>query len=188
MWWVIVAAAALGPLWFVNGLVVQANEAQQAWGETRSVFVATAVVEVGEGVHGAVESQVLPVVAVPDGAVEIVGVDVVARERIHPGEVIVGARVSGSGVGLAERLPEGTSAIAVPSGPGWPPLAIGDVVDLHATLNELVGGQPETLRVAERAVVVDVGERAVTVAVPRTQVSATANALSRGVITVALVG
>lgn len=188
MWWLIVAAAALGPLWFVNGLVVEATETREAWGQTTSVFVATDVIEAGDDVRGAVRRADFPAVAVPDAALAVVDASVVARERIHPGDVIIAARVSGSGVGLAERLPDGTSAIAVPSGPGWPPLAVGDVVDLHATLNELAGGQPQTLRVAERAVVVDVGERAVTVAVPRAEVSATANALSRGVITVALVG
>jgi len=168
--------------------VVVAAAALDAWGPTTSVFVATEVIEVGDDVDAAVRRADFPAVAVPDDAVMAVDASVVARERIHPGDVIVAARVSGSGVGLAERLPEGTSAIAVPSGPGWPPLSVGDVVDLHATLNELAGGQPQTLRVAERAVVVDVADRAVTVAVPRQQVSATANALSRGVITVALVG
>jgi len=188
VWWLIVAAAALGPLWLVNGLIVEAAHTREAWGPTTSVFVATEVIEVGDGVDSAVRRADFPAVAVPEGAIAAVDASTVARERIHAGDVIVAERVSGSGVGLAERLPDGTSAIAVPSGPGWPPLAVGDVVDLHATLNENVGGQPQTLRVAERAVVVDVGERAVTVAVPRQQVSATANALSRGVITVALVG
>lgn len=189
VWWALAITLAATTVWLINSMATTATTVQEQWGSTTEVIVATRQVEVGDRLIDAVETRTLPIVAVPADRLTAVEVGHVARSRIHEGEIVVAARVSGASTGgLADRLPPGTSAVAVPSGPGWPPLAVGDLVDLHATVAQLGGGGSRSERVAERAVVVDVGERAVTVAVPASQVTATATALSVGVITVALVG
>jgi hypothetical protein len=79
----------------------------------------------------------------------------------------------------------------VPLGPaGSPPLAAGDLVDVLAVLPP-GGAGPGTdpaFPLVERAAVVDVGERAVTVAVPERDATRVAWALSHGAVVLALAG
>jgi len=74
--------------------------------------------------------------------------------------------------------------------PGVPPLSIGDRVDLFATFDGVARSEATdaTQRVAQAAVVVDLGEEVITVAVPDAAVAATAGALARAEVTIALTG
>jgi Flp pilus assembly protein CpaB len=92
---------------------------------------------------------------------------------------------------VAALLPPGTRGVAVAHGDEALPLAPGDVVDVLAT----VGAVPPddatsapTVTVTSAAVVVAVGEAAVTVAVPLDDTTRVAYAATIGVVTLALVG
>ena len=78
-------------------------------------------------------------------------------------------------------------------GTDTPPLRLGDRVDVLATFDVLdptdgSGGAEPTGAVADGALVVDVSDDAVTVAVPATDAARVAFAVARGTVTLALVG
>jgi Flp pilus assembly protein CpaB len=101
------------------------------------------------------------------------------------GEVVTAGRVAPAGVGgLAALLPDGARALAVPIGPGTPPLRRGDRVDVLATFE----GDEPTFAVASGAAVLAVTrDKAVTVAVTADEAPRVAFALAQGAITLALV-
>ncbi|MEY2437667.1 MAG: hypothetical protein QOF97_2503, partial [Acidimicrobiaceae bacterium] len=83
----------------------------------------------------------------------------------------------------------GSRAVAVPVGPDALHLQTGDLVDLLATLEPAAAGgsgNEPTVVVAESAVVLEVGEQSVTVAVPAADASGVAFALASGTVTLAL--
>jgi hypothetical protein len=78
--------------------------------------------------------------------------------------------------------------VAVPTGSGLP-LEVGDRVDVLATFDAGTTGAGEpTFAVARRAVVVHVGEDAVTVAVTTSAAPRVAYALAAGAVTLVLSG
>jgi Flp pilus assembly protein CpaB len=161
-----------------------AEAARDAWGSSVRVVVVARAVAAGEVIEAAdVAVETRPVAVVPDGAVDAPPVGRVATATLVAGEVVVDARVAPAGLsGVAAVVPEGWRALAVPTstsglGAPVPPLAAGDRVDLLA---------PDV--VAADAVVVAVGDGAVTVAVPGDDVAAVAEALATAVVTVALRG
>jgi hypothetical protein len=101
---------------------------------------------------------------------------------------------------VAALLPEDQRAVSVPIGPaGAPPLRIGDEVDLLAVLPTMseVSEHSETedgaragpaFPIVERARVVDVGQDAVSVAVPALDAPVVAYAVTNGMVLVALAG
>jgi Flp pilus assembly protein CpaB len=124
-----------------------------------------------------------PLAVVPDGAVTDAPVGLVATADLVLGEVVVQARLAPEGLaGVAALVPDGWRALAVPTsasglGAPVPPLAVGDRVDVLA---------PDV--VAADALVVDVEETAVTVAVPADDAPALAEAVAGAVVTLALRG
>lgn len=176
-----------------SGLVVaravaSAEAAADRFGRVRPVLVATRDVAPGAVLGaGVVELRDLPAGSVAPGSA---GEDALGRRAsaaIRTGEVVHLARVAPAGrSAVAALLPPGTRGIAVPTGPGSLPLEVGDVVDVLATTGE--GVVPPTVTVADATVVVDVGEGAVTVAVPRDQAPQVAYAVATGLVTLALVG
>ncbi|MFS8586624.1 MAG: hypothetical protein FWJ72_16275, partial [Acidimicrobiia bacterium] len=109
------------------------------------------------------------------------------------GEPLQAARLAPHGAtGAAALLEPGQRAVAVPTGPRpTPPLAVGDRVDVLAVLPapdlDVAGGAP-AFPVVEGATVVDVGDDAVTVAVPRGDAPRVAWAATGGVVALALTG
>ena len=94
--------------------------------------------------------------------------------------------------GAAALLPPGSRALAVPIGPGTPPLLVGDRVDLLSTHDPLLF-DPAAANAAgdivvAGALVIDVSEGAVTVAVDPDDAPAVAFAVAQGAVTLALAG
>lgn len=89
---------------------------------------------------------------------------------------------------VAAALPDGTRAVAVPVS-GALPVQEGDHVDVIAAGDPLVEGGPAGVTaVAEAALVVDVAEEAVTVAVPAADAPDVAWQATQGTTTLVLVG
>lgn len=198
-WWVAAAAVAVLAATQVAGLDDDAEARRQAWGT--SVAVAVAARDLGAGaVVGPddVTVEQWPAAVVPAGALDSVPEGRTVAAPIVAGEAVVGARVAPEGLGaVAALVPEEHRAIAVPTAAGGlgtdaPPLAVGDRVDVLATFDVIDpsgadGGAP-TGTVTAGAMVVDVGESAVTIAVPIDEVARVAFAVARGTVTLALVG
>ena len=201
----VVRRSAVVVLALVTGLavasLVQSGEAaRRSWGASRPVAVATRDLAPGDVLSpGAVEVRRLPAAVVPAGASASAPVGAVVRQPVVAGEPLVPARLAPDGLtGTAALVPEGFRAVAVPLGPtGVPPLAVGDEVDVLAVVPpDLVAAEPggddpgpgPAFPLVERAVVVDVGEEAASVAVPQSDAPRVAFALAQGAVVLALAG
>jgi Flp pilus assembly protein CpaB len=133
------------------------------------------------------EVRTLPDAAVPDGALARVAVGRVVRSPVLEGEVLLRRRLAEPEVaGVAAVLPEGTRAVAVPAdASAVPPLEVGHLVDVVAV--GATDGRAVASVLAVGALVVDVGEAAVTIAVDPGAVPRIAAALATGAVTLALV-
>lgn len=192
LWWAVTALGAMAAGWITATAVSDAHEARAAWGDMVTVLVARHDVAAGDDVGAAdVTRSERPAAVVPEGALRSLRPGAVARSTIVAGEVVVAARVAPPGTSaVAARLPAGTRAVAIPLEPGLaPPLEVGDAVDVLVALPpEAAGGGPPGFTVATEVLVVDVGELAVTVAVPRDAAPRVAVALGHGAVSLALVG
>jgi Flp pilus assembly protein CpaB len=194
-------AVVLG-LAVVTGLVVvslvsSADAARQRWGRTRPVAVAARDLVPGDVVDGsAVEVRRLPVAAVTPGALAEPPSGSVVRQAVPVGEPLVPERLAPQGLaGVAALVPPGHRAVAIPIGPlAAPPLTVGDLVDVLAVvpvLAEEQARQPEdqpSFPLVETAVVVDVDEQSIAVAVPEADAPRVAWVLTNGSIVLALAG
>ena len=183
-----VAGLALVSAVVTHQVTSDASAARAALGATTEVVVATAPIEPGTPVtsaNTAVEAR--PAVHVPPGA--LAGTDGrAARHAIGPGEIVTDADVRADhATGPAALLPEGWRGVAVESYGAVPPLDVGDVVDVHATVDPLLAeaGTAPTGVLVESAVVIAVDDDAITVAVPADRVDRLA--LARTLATVTLV-
>jgi Flp pilus assembly protein CpaB len=194
VWWAFVVLLAAGVGIGGARLVDRAAAARTQWGSTVQVAVMTDAVAIGDTVAaGDTELRLLPRAVVPDGALTEEPDGRVALADLHPGEILLRERLAPDGLsGPAALLGPGSRALAVPTGPGTPPLAVGDIVDLLATVDPLVldpasaETAPTAQAVARRARVVAVGEGAVTVAVTFEEAPAVALALAQGAVALAL--
>jgi Flp pilus assembly protein CpaB len=126
---------------------------------------------------------------VVDGALTSVPADARLAEAVYAGEVVHEGRLARAGLSaVAARLPPGTRAMAVPLDPGTtPPLAVGDHADVVVALApEAAGGGPPGFTLAPRALVVDVTDTAVTLAIPEDAAPRLAVAFGAGAVTLAL--
>lgn len=194
LWWALVVTLALAVGLTVSAATGRAEAARRAWGDTVAVVVATEALQAGDPHDAsrlAVEER--PVAMVPESALTEVPTDRVAGAPILAGEVVVAERLAGAGLrGPAALLPSGSRAVAIPAERGLtPPLATGDRVDVVVALGgdeAQRGGAPPGFTLVESALVVDVADDAVTVAVPRADTARVAVALGGGAVTLALVG
>jgi Flp pilus assembly protein CpaB len=194
-------AVVLG-LAVVTGLVVvslvsSADAARQRWGRTRPVAVAARDLVPGDVVDGsAVEVRRLPVAAVTPGALAEPPSGSVVRQAVPAGEPLVPERLAPQGLaGVAALVPPGHRAVAIPIGPlAAPPLTVGDLVDVLAVVPVLAEEQPRqpedqpSFPLVETAVVVDVDEQSIAVAVPEADAPRVAWVLTNGSIVLALAG
>ena len=191
LWWLATLALAMGTAQVVAGSVSRAEEGAARYGATRTVLVATRDVGVGEVLEAsAAEMRDVPAGFVPRGAAGAEALGGRVTERLHTGEVVHGERVAPGGLSVvAALLPPGTRGIAVPTSPEALSLEVGDVVDVLATIVEVAAGTglPPTVLVVAGAIVVDVREAAVSVAVPVEDAARVAYALSSGIVTLTLV-
>jgi Flp pilus assembly protein CpaB len=194
-----VAVLAVATLLTVASFVSTAGAARDRWGRTRPVVVATRDLAPGDVVGAdATEVRDLPEAVLGDAPVADAPQGAIVRHPILAGEPVVAARLAPHGLtGAAALLPSGHRAVAVPVGPaGAPPVALGDLVDVLAVLPPGVsGGDPggdsggdPAVRLVDRAVVVDVGPDAVTVAVPEPDTTRVAWAAANGAVVLTLAG
>jgi Flp pilus assembly protein CpaB len=186
-YWLVVAVIAVVPALAVGRLATTADAERRRWGPGLPTVVVRVDVAAGEPIGADdVEIRSLPAAARPDDAMGTLPTGAVAAADLVAGEAVVGSRLAPAGTSpIAARLPSGTRGIAVPADDGLA-VRVGDRVDVLATL-DATSGQPTTT-LARGATVVDVGEKAVTVAVPVEQAERVAFALAAGVVTLALTG
>lgn len=150
------------------------SEARRRWGDTTAVLVATSPLRPGDALIG-VEPASWPVALVPEGALDVLDADTVARRHVSRGEVLTVDDV-GNGGGPSGLIPVGWSAVHVPAGGDQRRLVtIGDAVTLIVARRTLASG-----------VVVAVGDESVAVAVPDDRVAAAADGVLNGTATLAL--
>jgi Flp pilus assembly protein CpaB len=189
----------------VTGLVVillvsSAEAARQRWGRSRPVAVATRDLAPGDVIDAsAVEVRRLPDAAVSPGALAEAPAGSVVRQPMVAGEALVAERLAPQGLtGVAALVPAGQRAVAVPIGPlAAPPLTIGDLVDVLAVV-PVAAEAAEAPRVqsedepsfplVEAALVVDVSEQSIAIAVPDADAPRMAWVLTNGSVVLALAG
>jgi len=197
----VVALAAVVTALAVASALRTAEQTRSRWAETRRVAVAERDLAPGEVVDaGAVVLRELPRAAVSPAAAEDVPVGAVVRYPIAAGEPVVGTRLAPDGLtGVAALVPEGQRAVAVAVGPaGVPPVHPGDRVDVVALTPapsdpEAEAEEPEAppapaTTLVEQALVVDVSDTAVTIAVPLPLAPAVAYGAAQGLVILTLVG
>lgn len=145
------------------------------WGVQVRVAVASTDHDAGEPLRATLELR--PAALVPDDALTSVP-DAVTSAWIGEGEIVLASRVVPGGLSpLAARLPPGTRGVAVPPGMAPLPVSVGDRVDvLGATV------------LASGALVIDVREQAVTIAVASADAARVAYEASAGTATLVLTG
>jgi Flp pilus assembly protein CpaB len=117
------------------------------------------------------------------------------RQPVAAGEPLVAERLAPHGLmGVAALVPTGQRAVAIPIGPlAAPPLTVGDLVDVLAVVvvaEQQQGPTPDrpSFPLVEAALVVDVGEQSISVAVPEADAPRLAWVLANGSVVLALAG
>lgn len=174
----------------VHRTTATATRRAAALGQTRSVVVATADLDAGATIDpGDVEIVERPVAHLPEGAVGDDPTGSSLRASVSAGEILVAHRLAGADrSGAAALVPVGWRAITVPVVDAALPAQPGDLVDVIASFDPTLRARDPSLVIAADAVVVDIGEDGVTVAVTRARVTEVAFALANGIVTLALVG
>ena len=182
VYWSLTGALALITGMTVSGAVAGAREARAGYGTARVVVIATRDIPAGTTIGpGDTRSEERPIAVVPAGALTETPIGQVASAAILEGEPVVESRVAGHGM-----IPAGSIGIAVPLDPGTLSLGVGDRVEVLATFDpDSIDGNP-TIVVAPLALVVDVGDAAVTLSMPQPDGERVAFALSTAVVTIAL--
>ena len=167
-----------------------ASERAAALGETTTVAIATTPLEPGDEIgDGDVALVDRPVAHVPERALGSDPTGLTVRSPVGLDEILTADRVAGEDrAGAAALVPEGWRAIPIPVLDATLPASPGDLVDVIASFDPASTVRDPSLVVAADAVVVDVADDAVTVAVTRERVTEVAFALANGIVTLALVG
>lgn len=185
--WVLVLALAIAATTRTESIVRDAQRARSGWGRTVLVAIATRDLPAGT-VIGAddVTTVERPALIVPDDAEDAS----VGRTVVHPvaaGEIVLDRRLSHGGTGTTALLGPDDVAFAIPIDTGTPPLHLGDRVDVFAPVDSASRTAVGATRVAHRAVVTSISERAVTVGVDATSATAVARSLLGASVVLALV-
>jgi Flp pilus assembly protein CpaB len=195
----------------VSSVVRTAEQTRSRWADTRRVAVAERDLAPGDVVDdGAVVVREVPSAAVAGDATGTVPLGAVVRYPIAAGEPVIGDRLAPLGLtGVAALVPPAHRAVAVPTGPaGTPPIHPHDRVDIVALTSPGAdthshevpadgSGADDTTSVAptapattlvEQALVVDVSDTAVTVAIPTPLAPTVAYAATQGLTVLTLIG
>ena len=207
--WALAVALALFTGTTVSRLVGEASARAARLGGLVDVVVAARRVGAGKPLRPAdLTVRRLPADALPDGPVKASDASAAGKVVLVPlvrGEVLLTSKLAPDGLrGVAALVPSGHRALAVPVDPGGLSFRLGNRVDVLATF-DVAGdpaagdgaGAPEaappaspapTFPVAVSALVVDVGDESVTVAVTDDEAPRVAFAQARGTVTLALTG
>ena len=190
-WWLATLLLAALTTQVVTSALTRAEAGAARYGSTRVVLVATRDVAAGEVLHADdAEAREVPAGFVPSGAVGADALGSRVAGAIHAGEVVHRRRLAPGGISaMAALLPTGTRGVAIPGCAAGLPLAAGDVVDVLATVAEVGATDelPPTVVVSAAATVLDVGEAAVSIAVPEADAGRVAYAVATGLVTLVLV-
>ncbi|MDE0802731.1 MAG: flagella basal body P-ring formation protein FlgA [Acidimicrobiales bacterium] len=161
-----------------------------ALGEMRHVAVAAVDLDAGSTIEsGDLELLERPIAHLPDGAVLEDPTGSSLRASVTSGEILVDDRIAGEGrSGAAALVPDGWRAITIPAIDSPIPAEPGDLVDVIASFDPALSARDPSLVIAADAVVVDVADDAMTIAVTRARVTEVAYALANGIVTLVLVG
>lgn len=167
----------------IIGARVQASAAQAQWGNTIDVLVVTNALAPGDALGNYVELAARPSAFVPDDAMStLVDATEHAVRSLEPGDIVTRRDLASTGHAVA--LDDGERAVSLPLTPGIPHLTVGDRVELFVVFDTF--GEPDVVPQAiEGAVVVDVGDDGVTVAVAAGDVATLARASVSGQVIVA---
>ena len=169
----------------VSRVVARANAAEDRWGRSRSVLVATRAVATGDPLAGRVRVASWPAGLVPDGWPIRLPVGARAAAPVAVGAPVTSASLTGGDGATSADV----RRVAVPVGEAPLPLRRGDRVDVWATTDpSLADGKLATRRVATGATVVSAGSRAVVVSVGPTEVAAVAEATTLATVTLVATG
>ena len=173
----------------VHRTTAQAEAVTSRLGHTTLVAVVVRPLAAGDRIGaGDVELQPRPVAQVPAGAVVDDAVGRTLRADVVADEVLVSARLAGDGQdGPVALIPPGWRAVPIPVLDAPIPARPGSAVDVVASFDPTLVERDPSVVVAADAIVVDVTDDAVTVAVPRDDLTDVAFALVNGVVTLALV-
>lgn len=185
-YWTVVAALAVAAGVAVHRIADTAARARDRWGASRAVIVALRAIPPGGALDLTnTESRRLPLAAVPDAALDHLGPGAVASQPIDAGEVVVHSRVGRGGLGpIAALLPPNGRAVALGGRGPRPPVHVGDHVDVVAIGGD--GHQGEL--VARAALVVQVDDQSVVVAVTAAELPGVAAAALDGSAVIAITG
>jgi len=187
VFWAAALALAAVTGWAVTGALGAARAAEARWGTTRAVVVAVRAVAAGDEIGaGDVVTRDEPAGLVPPGAARsrqlVVGR--IAVVALFPGQIVLAGHLGVRGVeGAAALVPVGRRAIAVPAESASTRVRRGDLVDVLAVPPS---GSGDAVVVASGAVVVDVAEGSVTVAVSPAEARSVATAIARGAVALAV--
>jgi len=193
LFWIVALALAAATASVVAGSIAAAESRARQWGAMTDVPVAAHDIEAGQTLTARdVVRRRLPAALLPRSGVAADPVGHAVVVPVVAGEVLIEAKVAPWGVhGLAAAMPPGARALAVPRGDASPPLHAGDRVDVLATFASSEGGtagRDPTFPVAVNALVLDVADNAITVAVTEHEAPRVAFALAQGTIALALTG
>lgn len=197
LYWTAVVVLAVATVVAISSATADARRLAASHGSPRVVPVLTRAVAAGEVLTDAeVVMRPVPRSFLPDAPVARDPAGTAVLVDMVAGEVVLAARLARDGLrGPAALVPPGSRAVAVPTGPGGrPPLRRGDRVDVLATFppadvhGEGAAEEQPTFAVAADALVVDVAEDAVTVAVPADDATRVAFAVTTAAVTLALSG
>lgn len=166
------------------GSINAARSLRDTYGHRVEVWVARSDLPVGHVLtNDDIDRRELPAALIPAGLAP----DPATRTVIEPivtGEPILDRRLSGSTVaGIDALIGSGSRAITIERDPTTPPVEPGDRVDLYAPA--VRGG---VVRVARRARVLAVDDRAITVAITENETPAATGASLEKILSVVLLG
>jgi hypothetical protein len=156
------------------------DEARAAWGTTIAVLVTTGPIEAGEPLAPNVDEIRWPRALAPADPVRTLPPDARAATDLGAGVPVVTRAVRG------EDRVGGGATVAIATGDVGVSTAVGDRVDLWATVDPLTvsDGDATTVRVARRARVAALDEQSLSVALRPAEVPAVVEALATATITV----
>lgn len=187
-WWCVTVVAALVTAVAVTGALEGVQSDARAARELPTLVVRRAVAP-GEVLDDAnTELSARPANERPEGALETMVPGAVATAALVAGEAVVIDRLGPAGTSAAAALlVPGQRGVALPVPEGGLPLAVGDRVDVVATLPiDLTGPEGGAGVVADAATVVSVDPDTVVVSVVEADVAALAVALAEGTVLVVL--
>lgn len=192
LFWSLAGTLALVTGVTISGLAGEAASQAERLGGLREVPVAARAIDAGAVLSpGDVAVRRLPAMSVPSGPLARSPAGHATVVPLAPGEVLLESKLAPWGLqGAAALLPPGQRALAVPTGKGALTLRRGQRVDVLVTFEAAEGGAEArtepTFPVASAALVLEVGEEAVTVAVSPAEAPRVAFAVARGTVTLAL--